>query len=277
MQAAAREDGYALHCPTWELNPDIDRAFLERERERDPELFAQEYEASFTAIGGSFISSTKLAEATQPFPEHHHGTRVLALHPAFSQDDFGFAIACVPQGNDNIVFLEHVEALRRPGFNAAMDYATALAKDWGVTRVVTDQAAQQAVVEELAKRGITCHKVPWTGRSNSGMSKAHRYGRIKTLLTQGRLLLLDNAELRSELTEITVAPSASDPGYAITTHGPDDMADAAVMAITEAHRPRVVRPTVHDFGLQELVIPAHQRHLGAFYGPEIPAYAIDKE
>ena len=133
------------------------------------------------------------------------------------------------------------------------------------------------MVEELAKRGITCHKVPWTGRSNSGMSKAHRYGRIKTLLTQGRLLLLDNAELRSELTEITVAPSASDPGYAITTHDPNDIADAAVMAITEAHRPKAIRPTVHDFGLQGLVIPAHQRHLRAFYGREIPAYAIDKE
>ena len=103
---------------------------------------------------------------------------------------------------------------------------------------MTDQAAQQAVVEELAKRGVKCHKVPWTGRSNSGRSKAHRYGRVKTLLTQGRLFLLDNSELRSELTEITVSPSASDPGYSIQTHGPDDMADAAVMAITEAQRPK---------------------------------------
>ena len=157
-----------------------------------------------------------------------------------------------------------------------MDYAAALAKDWDVSRVVTDQAAQQAVVEELLKRGVRCEKVPWTGRSNSGRSKAHRYGRIKTLLTQGRLLLLDNAELRSEFTEITVSPSASDPGYAITTHGPDDMADAAVMAITEAQRPKRSYSVVHAFGPQQLVIPTHQRHLRAFYGSEIPLYAIDK-
>jgi hypothetical protein len=274
--ATLRDDGYALHCPSWELNPEIGRAFLERERESDPELFAQEYEASFTAIGGSFIDSIKLEEATKPFPEHHHGTRVLALDPAFSQDDFGMAIACVPADDDNVVFLEHVEALRRPGFNAAMDYAAALAKDWDVSRVVTDQAAQQAVVEELGKRGVRCGKVPWTGRSASGRSKAHRYGRIKTLLTQGRLLLLDNAELRSEFAEITVAPSASDPGYSITTHGPDDMADAAVMAITEALKPKRPESVVHDFG-PELVIPGHQRHLGAFYGPTIPEYAIDQE
>ena len=158
-----------------------------------------------------------------------------------------------------------------------MDYAASLAKEWDITRVVTDQAAQQAVVEELSKRGVRCEKVPWTGRSASGRSKAHRYGPIKTLLTQGRLLLLDNAELRSEFVEITVAPSASDPGYSITTHGPDDMADAAVMAITEAQKPNVIRPTVHGFGLQGLVIPAHQRHLRAVYGTEIPEYAIDTD
>ena len=235
------------------------------------------HEASFTAIGGSFIDSIKLDEATKSFPEHHHGTRVLALDPAFSQDDFGMAIACVPADDDNVVFLEHVEALRRPGFNAAMDYAAALAKDWDVSRVVTDQAAQQAVVEELLKRGVRCEKVPWTGRCNSGQSKAHRYGRIKTLLTQGRLLLLDNVELRSESVEITVAPSASDPGYSITTHGFDDMADAAVMAITEALKPKRPESKVHDFGIHEVVIPAHQRHIGTFYGPTIPEYAIDQE
>ena len=277
QSATQRKEGYALHCPSWELNPEIDRLFLERERESDPELFAQEYEASFTAIGGAFIDSIKLEQATQPFPDHIHGIRVLALDPAFSQDDFGMAIACVPADDDNVVFLEHVEALRRPGFNAAMDYAATLAKEWNVNRVVTDQAAQQAVVEELLKKGVRCEKVPWTGRSNSGRSKAHRYGRIKTLLTQGRLLLLDNSELRSEFTEITVSPSASDPGYAITTHGPDDMADAAVMAITEAQRPKRPATVVHYLGINEVVLPDHQRHLGAFYGPTVPEYAVDED
>ena len=55
------------------------------------------------------------------------------------------------------------------------------------------------------------------------------------------------------------------------------MADAAVMAITEAQRPKRATPTVHDFGIHEVVIPAHQRHLGVFYGSEIPEYAIDKD
>jgi len=91
------------------------------------------------------------------------------------------------------------------------------------------------------------------------------------------LLLLDNSELRSEFTEITVSPSASDPGYAITTHGPDDMADAAVMAITEAQRPKRPAAVVHDLGINEVVLPDHQRHLGAFYGPTVPEYAVDED
>ena len=158
-----------------------------------------------------------------------------------------------------------------------MDYAASLAKDWQVTRCVTDQAAQQAVVEELGKRGVTCHAVPWTGRSASGRSKPHRYGRVQQLLNQGRLILPGNAELRSEFTEVAVRESATDPGFQIETHGPDDQLDASIMAITEALKPKRPESMVHDFGPQQLVIPTHQRHLGAFYGPEIPAYAIDKE
>ena len=277
-QALNRSDAYVLHCPTWELNPSIDRAFLEREREADPELFAQEYEASFTAIGGSFISSIKLDEATVPIPEHTHLTRVLALDPAFSQDDFGIAIACVPTEDDSHVYLEHVEALRHPSFNGAMDYASKLAKEWDVNKVVTDQATQQAVVEELRKRGVKCHKVPWTGRSNSGRSKAHRYGKVKTLLNQGRLTLIDSPELRSEFVEITVSPSATNQGFIINTHGPDDMAAASVMAITEAVTAETKGAIVHEYGAMQMVIPEHQKVTlnTLFAGREIPASYIDR-
>jgi len=99
-----------LNLPMWELNPAIDRASLARIEDEDPDLFGQEYRASFTSIGGSFFDNGKLAKATRPLPEHEHGTRVLGLDPAFDGDNFGLAIACVPVGDDSIVYLEHVEA-----------------------------------------------------------------------------------------------------------------------------------------------------------------------
>ena len=95
---------------------------------------------------------------------------------------------------------------------------------------------------------------------------------------QGRLILPDNAELRSEFIGITVKESASDPGYAIDTgSGHDDMADAAVMAVTEALRPKRPNSVVHDFGAGEVVIPPHQQHLGIFFGSKVPVHAIDQE
>ena len=119
--------------------------------------------------------------------------------------------------------------------------------------------------------------MPWTGRSASGRSKPHRYGRVKQLLNQGRLVLPDNAELRSEFTEVTVRESATDPGFQIETHGPDDQLDASIMAITEALKPNRPNLVVHDFGPQQLVIPGHQKHLATVYGGSIPAYAIDRD
>ena len=74
---------------------------------------------------------------------------------------------------------------------------------------------------------------------------------------------------------MTVRESASDPGFQIETHGPDDQLDASIMAITEALKPKRPNSVVHDFDIHQVVIPEHQRHLGAFYGSEIPQYAID--
>ena len=66
------------------------------------------------------------------------------------------------------------------------------------------------------------------------------------------------------------------PGYSITTHGQDDMADAAVMAITEAHRLMRKPNMVHDYSADNLVVPGHQKLLSVVYGNDIPAHAIDK-
>ena len=78
--------------------------------------------------------------------------------------------------------------------------------------------------------------------------------------------------------EITVEPSASDPGYSITTHGPDDMADAAVMAVTECIRPKVPEPQVYNrlFG-NEYIPPSQRERLEALFGSgPIPSYHIDR-
>ena len=279
QEALLREDAYVLHCPTWELNLEMDRDELVKRYKYKPDLFAQECEASFTAIGGSFMDSTTILEATRPIPEHNHLNRVLALDPAFSQDDFGIAIACVPIEDESQVYLEHVEALHHPSFNYAMDYASKLAKQWNVNKVVVDQMSQQAIVEELKKRGVPCQKVPWTAQSKKGKSKSDRFVRVRTLLNQGRIILIDSPELRQEFIEITKKPTATGSGIAIQTYAPDDMVDASVMAITEALTVKTKAPVVHEYGVMQMVIPEHQSlFVKAFFpdGMEIDASYIDR-
>lgn len=235
-QAGERPDGFVMHLPTWEMNPVLTQEAL-RQLEPDEMVFEQEFAASFTAISGGFISTSLVLRQTS-IPEHRHGRRTLALDPAFDGDDFGLALSCVPIDEDgretDTVYLEWVDVMRKPGFEQAMDRVAELAREWEVEQVITDQMAQRAVVEGLSKRGVTCHRVPWTGRAKDGKSKHSRYGKFKTMLGQGRLWLVDDAELRQEIVDITVAPAAVDPGYTIETHGPDDRIDAAVMAVTEA-------------------------------------------
>ena len=85
----------------------------------------------------------------------------------------------------------------------------------------------------------------------------------------------DSGELRSEMIEVQINPSASDPGFSIVTSPPDDIIDASVMAISEIMSTNRKPPTVHDFGPSQLVIPDHQKNLQILYGNEIPEYAID--
>ena len=89
--------------------------------------------------------------------------------------------------------------------------------------------------------------------------------------------MVDDPKLRSELAEVTVSPSASDPGYMVETHGPDDRADAAVVAVTESMIRE--RPPSRMFNSLTGVrsVPSHQEEsLRVLYGSDIPEYAIDR-
>ena len=97
-------------------------------------------------------------------------------------------------------------------------------------------------------------------------------------IKKGLLLLIDNAELRQQFVEITRKPVATAPGFAIVTHGPDDMADASVMAITEAQSPKQKAPVVHEFGVWDAVITEHQKVTMQTLsgGAEVPSHYIGK-
>lgn len=275
QSADRREDAYALNLPTWEMAPSITEASLQAQREQDPVMWEQEYRASFLAGGDEFLPLWQLIRQTG-IPDHEHGRRLLALDPAFDQDSFGLAIACRPK-DSSYIYLEHSSVLKKPGFNEALDIVSALAHMEDVDDVLTDQMSHRAVLEGLISRGIGARLVPWTGRSSHGLSKHHRYGRVKALLAQEVLRLVDDPALRGELSAFTVSPSALSPGYSVEPHGPDDRADAAVLAISELARRAGERQSQMYQLIGKNSVPDYQEQsLQALYGHDIPKYAIDK-
>ena len=219
----SKSDGiYRLQASTQKMNPLVSRAFLERERRRDPELFAQEYEADFVAGGGAFLSSQAIQGAIG-IPQHAHGRRVLALDPAFYRDCF---------------YVEEVEIWEPPvGFGDAMDAVAALVKAFEPQEVITDQFAAAAIVDELSRRGVRCRAVPWTAQS-----KAEAFSLLKASLNTGRLRIVDDHRLVRQLSHLVATPTAL--GFNIEGDS-DDLAVAAALAIwrLKTHTPgRILRP-----------------------------------
>ena len=103
--------------------------------------------------GDDFISLSSLMAATG-VPTHQHGGRLLSLDPASSQDAFGMAVVCRP-ANSKHVYVEHVQALRQPGFSQAMDDVAATARVHDIGRIITDQMSQAPITEDLRRRGST--------------------------------------------------------------------------------------------------------------------------
>ena len=214
------EDIYRLRAPTWKMNPRVSRTFLERERRRDPELFAQEYAAEFVAGGGTFLSYRAIQGAIG-IPKHAHGRRVLALDPAFYRDCFAVAVVCK---TDDGFYVEEVAIWEPPvGFDDAMDAVAAMVKEFGPQEVITDQFAAAAIVDELRRRGVRCTAVPWTAQR-----KAEAFSLLKASLNTGRLRLVDDQRLVRQLSHLVATPTAL--GFSVEGDS-DDLAVAAALAI----------------------------------------------
>jgi hypothetical protein len=250
QQAGQDPDAYRLQAPTWEMNPRIDQAFLEAERRRDPDLFAQEYGAAFIAGGGAFLPEGAVRAAVAAAGAgagaagadgHRHGYRVLALDPAFTHDAFAVALVCRPAAaaEAEAVVVERVEYYDPPvAFGAVLDRVAAVARGEGVHEVVTDQFAAAPIVAELGRRGVRCTAVPWTAAT-----KAAAFAALKAALVTGRLTLPDDDRLVRELLGLTATPTAA--GFAVEGGGErDDVAHAVALGVwrvAQAHAIRVWR------------------------------------
>lgn len=228
----------AAHATTAEANPTVDAAFLAAERDRDPTMFATEYEAQFVG-GGAFLSAEQVERAVDESRFELRGDDVVApmaaLDVAFAKDATGLVIVGHDRVDRERLRLAAARTWEPAGgempFQALIDDVVNVCRDYGVRRILVDQYASVPVREALRRAGL--HAVEKTITS---ASKPRMFGALKTALHQGTLELYRHPLLLAELARIEAHLA---PGGTVqiriarigASHG--DLASALAMLVDE--------------------------------------------
>jgi hypothetical protein len=234
------------HATTPEMNPTIDRAFLERERLRDPESFRSEYEAEFLAGGAAFLEPERIAEAVADRQEllPEEGSRWIAgLDPAFSSDPFGLVIVGRDHADRSLLrvgFARRWRPAGRPGSfeerrtheDAVLGEVAEACRRYGA-RGVTDQYAAPAVVDFLRRAGVPAQTVPMTAHT-----KTLAFTELRARLNTRTLELYEEPTLLAELRRLRTRYAAGRASVVNPrvgdSHG--DLAQALALAVYEHDR-----------------------------------------
>jgi hypothetical protein len=268
------EDAVAATASTAEANPTIDATFLERERARDREGFAQEYEANFAAGGAAFLDPERVADATAERAElpAEMGTGwVAGLDPAFSSDPFGLAIVGRDRrtSDGRLVLglarrwmpsphkartLDEARAIE----DAVLDEAAAVCLGYGA-RVVTDQFKSRGVADYLRRKGLSVRTEPMTAAS-----KTAAFSALRARLYLDGLELYEEAQLLAELRRLRSKYAAGQASVVNPRSGGShgDIAQALAIAIYEHDRHGIAIPGDGERGPQlprEDALPAGLR------------------
>lgn len=220
------------NAPSRTMNPTLSQTVVDRAMARDPAAAAAEYLAAFRTDVESFVSLDVVDRAVLP------GLEVRA--PAILENRyFGFLDAAGGSGTVSItmavahaegdrVVLDRVEEIRPP-FNpeeAAGRFAAVLLS-YRVGTVSADRWGAKWVASPFSRRGVIVE--------GNAEPKSAIYLKLIPLLNSGRVALLDNARLRSQLVglERKAGPSGRD-SIEHPRGGHDDLINAAAGALVLA-------------------------------------------
>jgi hypothetical protein len=242
---------YVERRPTWECNPNISRESLESEFLADPESARVEYGAEFAQGGGAFLSAIAVHDCVvkgrRGLP-HQEGVRYYAAaDPAFAAggDAFTFAIGHRLGDDENSAYvIDCIEAWRGKdsplNSDTVLDSIAALAKEYQVSEVVSDQYSVVPLADGLSRRGVDLKAQPLTAEL-----KADIYTTAKRALNNGQVQLLDHPALISELVSLELRPTATGKPQIRAASGHRD--DHAMAVATLIHAMRFEREPVVIF------------------------------
>ena len=251
------------HAPTALMNPAVPEQFLKNEKRRDPVNYRREYEAEFSEAVGAFLPAeaieTCVVKDRTEVPPAETGRYFAAIDAAFKGDRFTLGVAHRDRETDTLI-IDHLSGWRgtpanplRLGNTIAKIREVALR--YQVSKIVGDQFAAEPLRHAFEKEGLQFREVPFTLQS-----KADLYGMLRSLITDGRIELLDHKESLREMRglEVELLPG----GNARIGHGRrghDDFADVIALVAKEAIG---IRRHLETVGMPELV-PIRDR--GGYY------------
>ena len=247
-------DAHAEHATTEQANPTITRAFLDAERQRDPDGYLSEYEARFVGGGSAFLDPERIADAVadrgELLPEQ--ATQwVAGCDASFSRDPF--AVVLVGRDRLNPARLVVGKATswlprkiagaggsfeeRRGVEDLLLNEVAHLCTAYRA-HVHIDQHAAPAVLARLREAGLPVTLTPWTAQS-----KTDAFSEVRARLNGGSLELYPHADLLRELRSLRTRFAAGSASVVTPRAGGthSDLAVALALA-TYAHR----RPPVSD-------------------------------
>jgi hypothetical protein len=233
-------DLFVSQAATWEVNPVISRESLDGEFLADPVGARVEYGAEFVSGMGAFLDADAVQACVikdrhllPPLPDV---TYVAAADPAFARggDQFSFAIGHrVGHGEQAGFVLDRLQAWRGRdaplNSDLVLDEIATLADAYGIGEVISDQYSVHVLTDALRRRGLTLRPQPLFAEL-----KAEIFSSLKHAINLGRIELLDDRALVSELINLEIRPSpAGKPRIQAARGGKDDL---AMSVATVVHR-----------------------------------------
>jgi hypothetical protein len=230
------------------MNPSLDRQQLAEEEESDPENYAREYLAEFWESALNFLSADAIDACVArgrfellPTPQVRY---VFALDAAFRADNFGFS--GVHRAGDRVV--EVYQRCWRGSRSRPVQLAEVLTeivatlRRYGVGKIYGDQYCSEPIRQALKSEGIEFVQAATLGARSSSI-----WNTLRTLITSGKIELLDDAATVAELKQLQMVVTSSGNQRIEAQTGHDDRAVALALAAHEciaAPAPRKFFPPV---------------------------------
>lgn len=239
-----QDDGDVLvwRAPSALMNPGLKAARLERERRRDPERYAREYEGEFAEDLETFLPAAWV-EAAMATGRRELAPR-LGVHyvaavdvSAGGPDYFTLAVGHVEgAGPERRVVQDVMRGWRRRGsemldLQGVVRQIASLIRPYGLAAVVGDRYGGQWIREAFRAAGLVYRE--------SEVDRSGAYLEVEPLFAQGRIRVLDHPELLRELKMLERRRRAG--GKVLVDHPSgarhhDDHANALALAAWEALR-----------------------------------------